>query len=276
VVSTAPDIRASRAATGARTEMAGERNLPSLGLEDHDRLNKELGGGIPRGSIVLAEGDYGAGKSALSQRLTYGLCQTGTSVTYLSTELTIGGFIDQMHSLSYDVVDHLLEEQLLFLHADIDTGGVLSGGSGGGDTDTERMDLLSSLMEAETMWEPEVIIIDTFDAILRNDPTFEALIRQNEERQAALEIISFFRDIISSGKVIVLTVDPSTVDEEAIGPFRAIADVFFELEMIEVGNDVRRQIAVKRFAGMGEQVGDSIGYSVRSGTGIVIENRSIA
>jgi flagellar protein FlaH len=254
------------------SDSTAQRNLFSLGLDDHDRLNKELGGGIPRGSIVLMEGDYGAGKSALSQRFTYGLCETGTSVTYLSTELTVGGFIDQMNSLSYDVVDHLLGEQLLFLHADIDTGGVLSGDGG----ENDRMDLLAELMDAETMWQPEVVIIDTFDAILRNDPKFEALVRQNEERQAALEIISFFRDVISQGKVIVLTVDPSTLDEEAIGPFRAIADVFLELEMVEVGNDVRRQISVMRFAGMGEQVGDTIGYSVRSGTGIVIESRSVA
>jgi flagellar protein FlaH len=246
-------------------------NLLSLGLEDHDRLNKELGGGIPRGSIVLAEGDYGAGKSALSQRLTYGFCEEGHSVTFLSTELTTRGFIDQMHSLSYNMVDHLLDENVLFLHADFDTSGTFSG-----DGDGERQELLTRLMNAEVMWQSDVIVIDTFDAILRNDPQFEALVRQNEERQAALEIIGFFRDIISQGKVVVLTVDPSTVDEEAIGPFRSIADVFLELEMVEVGNDVRRQIAVKRFAGMGQQVGDSIGFSVRSGTGIVIESRSVA
>lgn len=252
--------------------MQKQRNLYSLGLEEHDRLNKELGGGIPRGSIVLMEGDYGAGKSALSQRFAYGLCETGSTVTFLSTELTVSGFLDQMNSLSYDVVDHLLHEHLLFLHADLDTGGVLSS-----DEESEnRMDLLTRLMEAETMWSADVVVIDTFDAILRNDPTFEALIRQNDERQAALEIISFFRDMISEGKVVVLTVDPSAVDGDAIGPFRSIADVFLELEMIEVGNDVRRQVSVKRFAGMGEQVGDTIGYSVRSGTGIVIENRSVA
>jgi flagellar protein FlaH len=252
--------------------MSSTRNIRSLGLEDHDRLNKELGGGIPRGSIVLMEGDYGAGKSAVSQRMTHGFCEEGTTVSFLSTELTISGFLDQMNSLSYDVVDHLLDERLLFLHADLDTGGVLSGNS-----DAEgRMDLLTRLMDAETMWTADVIVIDTFDAILRNDPTFEALIRENEERQAALEIISFFRDMISEGKIIVLTVDPSTVDGDAIGPFRAIADVFIELEMVEVGNDVRRQISVKRFAGMGEQVGDTIGYSVRSGAGIVIESRSVA
>jgi len=248
------------------------RDLYSLGLEDHDRLNKELGGGIPPGSIVLIEGDYGAGKSAMSQRFTYGLCEEGHTVTMLSTELTVGSFLEQMHSLSYDMVDHILDEQCLFLHADIGDTNTLTGE----DEEGERKELLKRLMEAEMMWQTDVIIIDTFDSILRNDPKFEALVRQNEERQAALEIIGFFRDVISRGKVIVLTVDPSTLDEEAIGPFRSIADVFLELEMIEVGNDVRRQIAVKRFAGMGEQVGDTVGYSVRSGTGIVIESRSVA
>ncbi|MBV0903765.1 ATPase domain-containing protein [Haloarcula salina] len=246
-------------------------DLFSLGLDDHDRLNKELGGGIPPGSIILVEGDYGAGKSAMSQRFTYGLCEEGHEVTYLSTELTVGSFLDQMHSLSYDMVDHILDENVLFLHADIGESNALTGGE-----QKERKELLKRLMEAEVMWEADVIVIDTFDAILRNDPKFEALVRQNEERQAALEVISYFRDVISQGKCIMLTVDPSTLDEEAIGPFRAIADVFIELEMIEVGNDVRRQINVLRFAGMGEQVGDTVGFSVRSGTGIVIESRSVA
>jgi flagellar protein FlaH len=190
----------------------------------------------------------------------------------LSTELTVGSFLEQMNSLDYDMVDHMLDENVLFLHADI---GDSNNFSGGGD-DSERKQLLKRLMEAEVMWDSDVIIIDTFDAILRNDPKFEALVRENEERQAALEIISFFRDVISQGKVIALTVDPTTLDEEALGPFRSIADVFLELEMVEVGNDVRRQISVMRFAGMGEQVGDTIGYSVRSGTGIVIESRSVA
>jgi flagellar protein FlaH len=245
--------------------------LYSIGLKERDRLDKELGGGIPPGSIVLMEGDYGAGKSAISQRFAYGLCEEGHTVTNLSTELTVGSFLEQMHSLDYDVVDHMLDENVLFLHADIGDNNNFSGGDEG-----DRKELLRRLMEAELMWESDVVIIDTFDAILRNDPKFEALVRQNEERQAALEIISFFRDIISRGKVIVLTVDPTTLDEEALGPFRSIADVFLELEMVEVGNDVRRQISVMRFAGMGEQVGDTIGYSVRSGTGIVIESRSVA
>jgi flagellar protein FlaH len=244
--------------------------LYSIGLEDRDRLNEELGGGFPEGSIVLIEGEYGAGKSVLSQRFNYGMLEEGTSVTHLSAEFTIGGFIDQMRSLDYDVTDHLLSEDLLFLYADIDSGNALTEGDG------DRMELLRRLMEAEVMWQADVITIDTFSAILRNDPKFEALIRENDERQAALEIISFFRDIISRGQTVIITVDPTTVDEDAIGPFRSIADVYIKLQTVEVGNDVRRNIAVKRFSGMGEQVGDTVGFSVRSGAGVVIESRSVA
>ncbi|MFC7203972.1 ATPase domain-containing protein [Haloferax namakaokahaiae] len=246
-------------------------NQFSLGLSGHDRLEKELGGGIPNGAIVLIEGDYGAGKSVLSQRFSYGFCEEDTVVTLLSTELGVRGFLDQMHSLSYDMVNHLLNERILFLQAEIDSGGTLSGGPS-----KERKQLLRRMMDAEKMWEADVIIIDTFDAILRNDPQFEALVRQNEERQAALEIISFFRELTTKGKTIILTVDPSSVDDSSIGAFRSIADVYFELEMVEVGNDVRRNIFVKRFAGMGQQVGDRVGFSVRSGIGIVIESRSVA
>ena len=242
-----------------------------IGLTDHDRLEKELGGGIPKGSIVLVEGDYGAGKSVLSQRFAYGFNTEGVVTTLVSTELGVKGFLDQMNSLAYDMVKPLINEEVLFIPAEIDAAGTLSGGD-----DDERKELLKRMMGAETLWDADVIIIDTFDAILRNDPKFEALVRENEERQAALEIISFFRDLTTKGKTIVLTVDPSTVDEEAIGPFRSIADVYLELEMVEVGNDVRRNIFVKRFAGMGQQVGDTVGFSVRSGIGIVIESRSVA
>ncbi len=248
-------------------------NLIPLGLDDRDRLNDELGGGIPRGSIVLVEGQYGAGKSALTQRLAYGMCEQEYQVTILSMELTVRGFIDQMHSLDYNMEEHMLNEQVLFLHADIDTTDTLKGS---GKSDSERMQLLKRLMEADVMWNSDVIMIDTFDAILRNDPNFEELVREGEERQAALEIIDFFREVIAKGKIVILTVDPTTVDDDVMGPFRSIADVYLELQMVEVGNEVRRNIAVKRFTGMGEQVGDTIGFSVRSGVGIVIESRSVA
>lgn len=249
----------------------GRRDIQSIGHEDRDQLNEELGGGLPPGSIVLIEGDYGAGKSAISQRITSGFTDRNKTVTYLSTELSIGGFVDQMHSLDYDITSDILEERLLFLNADLGGSNIFNDDNSG-----DRKELLKRLMKADVMWRSDIIIIDTFDAILRNDPKFESLVKDDEGRQGALDIISYFREVISKGKIIILTVDPSTVNEDVISPFRSISDVYLKLDMNEVGNETRRSISVQRFAEMGEQVGDSIGFSVRAGTGIVIESRSVA
>ena len=246
-------------------------DLMSIDLESRDRLNEELGGGFPPGSIVLIEGEFEAGKSVLTQRITKGLLEEDYLVTYLSTELSISNALSQMSSLRFNIEEHLLDGELLFLHADIDHGSPYANEGKG-----ERKQLLRRLMEADVMWEADAILIDAFDDILRNDPTFEALVRENEERQAALEIISFFRDLISTGRLVLITIDPSSVHDTAIDPFRAIADAHLKIEMVEVGNEIRRGISVKRFSGMGGQVGDRIGFSVRSDAGIVIESRSVA
>jgi flagellar protein FlaH len=249
----------------------------SLGFGKRDRLNKELGGGFPPGSLVLVEGQNGAGKSALSQRFASGLCEEGNRVTYLSTELSMGAFLRQMNSLDYDMVGHVLDDDILFLHADIGGSGTSFTDDPGGANDDGRgrRSPIRRLMQADAMWDADVVVVDTFDTILRNDDTLEALVREGRGRQAALEVVSFLRSVTSSGTVVVLTVDSTTVDPDVLGPFRSVADVLLELEMVPVGSEVRRQINVRRFAGMGAQVGDTIGYSVRSDAGIVIESRSV-
>lgn len=245
----------------------------SIDFEDRDRLNAQLGGGLPRGSIVLMEGSYGAGKSALGQRFGVGCCEAGHSVTYLSTELSVRGFLDQMDSLGYGVTSHLLDDRLLYLYAPLDSPGatpIRKGDRSG------RQSYLKQLMHAETMWEADIVIIDTFDAILRKDPTFEALVRGDQGRQGALETISFFREVAATGKTVVLTVDQTAVDDDGLRPFRSIADVYFSLDIIEVGNEKRRQLRINRFSGKGDRVGKTIGYSIRPDTGVVIESRSVA
>lgn len=239
------------------------KKVYELGLEDKDRLAENLGGGLPRGCIGVIEAEYGGGKSSMSQRFAYGFCEEGYNVTYVSTELDMKAFLQQMKSLGYGGIrKHILFENLLFLPAYLD--------------EKSNEDLLTRLMDTEKMWKSDIIIIDTFDAILRNDKKFENLIKEDEERQGALEIITFFRKIASQNKTLVLTIDPTTLNKEALSPFRGISDVHLEIGMEEIGNQTRRFINIKRFSGMGEQVGDSIGFDVRADMGIVIESREVA
>ncbi|WP_435362653.1 ATPase domain-containing protein [Haloarchaeobius sp. DYHT-AS-18] len=237
----------------------------SLGLTDTDRVNHAFGGGIPEGSIVLVEGVDGAGKSVLSQRIAYGVASEDAYVGYVSTELTAGEFIRQMHSLSYDVVDHLLSGKVLFLTADVDT-----------HRNGDRRELLSRLTQPSLLWQGDVIIVDAFSAFLRNDPTFDAITGVGDEDHKMESVLTYLQGMTKKGKSVVLTVDPEAVTEKALLPIRSVADVFLQIETETVGQAIRRTIRVRRFTNMRDPVDDTIGFNVQQGRGMTVVNRTVA
>jgi flagellar protein FlaH len=236
-----------------------------VGLENQDRVNDAFGGGFPEGSIVLLEGTDGAGKSVVAQRCAYGMVSEGTTVAYVSTELRAAEFVQQMHSLSYDVVRPLLDDRLLFLHAPVDARG----------PDGDR-DLLGRLFGAGALWRGDVVFVDSFGAMLRNDPSFDDAASEGDADHAMERVVRSLKRAVESGRTVFLTVDPTGLDATALGPLRSVADVYLSIETTTVGQDVRRSMVVRRFAGMANPVDDTIGFSVEQGRGITIESRTIA
>jgi flagellar protein FlaH len=245
--------------------------LYSLDMEDRDRVNPAFGGGLPQSSLVLLEGEHGSGKSVITQRFCKGLCEAGTHVTYVSAEDTASDWVSQMRSLDYDVVDHLLSEQMLFLHADVDTRDQLAE-EGRRRDDRE---LLTRLMEANVMWRSDVVIVDGFDSLLLHDPRYEEISDRGDEDDVIQNLISFFRRMTSNGKTVVLTANPESLTRAALRPLRDTSDVYIMLGMRSVGQEVRRNMVVRKFAGMGSQVDDNVGFDVQSGRGLLIVNRTI-
>lgn len=236
-----------------------KKRLYPLGLEERDSLNRKLGGGIPVGSIVLLEGEDGAGKSAFSQRFTYGLCETGNTVCYQTHELDLMGFLEQMASLGYEMEKHLISNRLAFL----------------GVSFRQENKYVEKLMDAKRMWNGDVTILDGFNHLLRNDIEFNELKEKNREKDLSSKIVSFLKQITRSDKTVMLTLDHTDLNEETLSPIRSVADVYLQLETVKVGGELQKTMDVKRFSGMGKQVGDSIGYSVKAGAGIVIESRGV-
>ena len=235
-------------------------NHLSVGLEARDRVDRAIGGGFPEGSLVLIEGGTGAGKSVLTQRFVYGLCAEGTTVGLASTQLSTSAFVDQMHSLSYGVVDHLLDGQLRYFQV---------------PTDGDRS-LVERLVEPSGLWNARVVAVDGFGTLCRNDREFSAVLDSGEEDRAMGRIVNRLDTALAADKVVLLTVDPSTLTERSLRPLRSAADVYFELQSEAVGNDIRKKALVRRFAGMKSPVDDTIGFSVQQGRGLVIESRTIA
>jgi len=240
------------------------QHLYSLGLAGQDQVNRAFGGGLPTGSIVLVEGRHGTGKSTLAGRFAYGLCEQSHSVTYLSTERGFRQFLNTMQSLSYNMQKSALRRDLLYLFGEL-----------GRDRADEQPELLSRLQASSQLWNSDVIVFDTFSDILLYDPTVESVVANSGERRIIHRLIRFFRQIIATGTTIVLFVSPSGLADQTLDPFRAIADVLLDISVTNTANNQRRVINVQRFAGMGHQVDNRIGFSIRPATGIVIEYRSV-
>jgi flagellar protein FlaH len=239
----------------------------SLGLGERDRVDHAFGGGLPRGSVTLVEGADGAGKSVLTQRMAYGMASEGTAVSVVSTEQTASEYVDQMHSLSYDVVRHLLEERIAFFHVDVDTHAH--------DGDRARR-LLERFTRPSVIWRGDVVIVDGFGALLRNDPEFDSIAATGDEDHLVQGLVRFLRRMTATDRAVVLTLNPALLSERALRPLRETVDVYLTIEQTTVGQEIRRKAVVNRFTGMKNPVDDTIGFNVQQGRGLVIVSRTVA
>ena len=89
-VSTAAKSQRTAAGTGERPRLTG---LFAVSMEEEERmdsgipeLNRVLGGGIVKGSLVLVGGDPGIGKSTLLLQICRNLANDGRDVVYVSGE----------------------------------------------------------------------------------------------------------------------------------------------------------------------------------------------
>lgn len=237
--------------------MSGE--IFSLGLEDEDKVASTLGGGIPTRSIILVEGKSGTGKSVWLQRIAKGVCGEGKKVTYVSEEETGFSFVTQMDSLSYDVTTEILQQELLFLHADA-------------NRDSSE-GIIERLLNSDVPWRSDVAILDNFGRLVNYD-------MKNGSVDDGIDFVERFqesvRGFLSEGKSIVIAIDSSSFPENVIRRLRSIATVQIELENSLVNGQLSSRARVKQYKNMKDRVDDVIDYNIKSGRGISIESRNIA
>jgi flagellar protein FlaH len=228
--------------------------ISAFGLS-RDELNDKLGGGFPEGSLVVLEGSGGGGKSSITQRIAFGMNENGVSVTYISTQLTTKGFINQMYSLDYPIAQYLLNGALLFIPVIPLVQAAKS-----------RLDFVQRLMAAEELFDKDVIIIDTISS----------LIKYSANTEKSLELISFFKKLNGMGKVIILTIEPNELSEDIASMFRSSCDVYITLKSKPLGSEVKRTIMVNKFTGAKGPVGTMIGFRVEPKVGLVVEIASVS
>jgi len=221
-----------------------------------DELNRNIGGGIPPNSLILIEGQDGAGKSIVSQRITYGLLEHGHTVTFISSELNTSGFIEQMSSLDYDVKFYMLDSQLLFIPMFPFMG----------NTKLEP-NFLERLFKESKIFENEIIVFDTLSFLL---------IKDNISQEKSFEFINKLKNINSLNKTIIFCVDPEHMNDKFLTLLRSISDVYFNVEIKMFAGNVLRVINIQRFKRPGDNIINTIPFKVEPGKGLAIEIASFA
>ncbi len=219
---------------------------------DRDDLESKLGGGIPKGSLIIIEGEDGGGKSIVSQRVTYGALVNGHSVTYISTELNVIDFIKQMDSLAYDVSDYLLSKKLVFVSL-INLFGKTKG----------KSNLIFELRKSKSkkLFENDLVIIDSLSY-----PLIDKLSRQQIE-----ELVDFFLRLRAMNRTILLTYNPNDVDQEFVKALRRIADIYLKVGVSTLAGQLTRFIEVKRFRNPREMYSLLIPFRVEPRLGLIVE-----
>ncbi len=229
--------------------------ITSIDLE-RDELNRSLGGGMPNNSLVLIEGEDGAGKSILVQRLAYGLLEHQKNVTYISTELNTRGFLEQMASLSYDVKFYLLDGQLMFVPMFPFMG----------NTKLQE-NFLDKLLKTKRIFDNEIIIFDTISFLL---------VRDSISQEKSFYVINMLKKLNNMNKTIIFCVDPAHLNEKFLTLIRSVADIYFNVEIRTFAGNILRVINVKRFKRPSDYIMDTIPFKVEPGRGLAIEIASFS
>ncbi|OYT45991.1 hypothetical protein B6U90_02050 [Thermoplasmatales archaeon ex4484_6] len=218
---------------------------------DRDELHEQMGGGFPKGTLCYMEGSHSSGKSVIAQRLLFGLLENGYTVTYISTELTMNEFIEQMYSLDYRIANHLLNDRLTY----IPVYPLLS-------SMKKRDDFMEKLMRAEKIFDSDVIFIDTLSSLVGSS------IRAN---MSSYRFLQFLKRLSALGKVIVMTVDPDEMPASLGEPFKSSSTSYWALTVSNVGGTLARILKLMRFGGAENPFEEAIGFKVSPGVGIIIE-----
>ena len=222
----------------------------NIGLKG-DELQGKLGGGIPRNAFVLIEGPNGIGKSIFAQRIAYGLIKNDQSVTYVSSELGLTGFINQMASLRYDIKSAIVTKQLKFVTLFPAIGKIKL-----------STNLIDNVFSATRFFDSQVIIFDTLS---------DLLVTNEIDQKNTFDLISFFKRVVSMDKTMVFCVDAALLSESFVSLLRTVSDVYISLEEREQYGNKIKLMNVKRFSGAVDEVSEEIPFKVKAGIGIVVE-----
>ena len=221
---------------------------------DQDSLANAMGARLPNRSLWMVQGEVGSGKSLISQRLIFGLLENGSKILVVTTELTTRGWIEQMESIGYPVTDYIASGKLMVFSR----FGVIAESREGVD--------LFDVLESDAVGKADVVVVDSASALLP-----EGL--DNSQHLATLQKL---RKVCSESRSLLLTIDPTEMDEKLLHKLRSSCEVLLDMNAGFVGGEIKRTIVVTRFLRAAGPVQASVGWRVEPYMGFIVDITAVS
>ena len=221
---------------------------------EQDSLSNAMGARLPNRSLWMIQGEVGSGKSLVSQRLIFGLLETGSKLLVVTTELTTRGWIEQMESIGYPVTEYIASGMLLVFSQ----FGVIAESKEGVD--------MFDVLESEAIEKADVVVVDSASALL---PT-------GLETSEQMLVLQRLRRVCSESRSLLLTVDPTEMDEKLLHKLRTSCEVLLDMRAGFVGGEIKRTIVVTRFLRAAGPVQASVGWRVEPYMGFIVDITAVS
>ncbi|MEM1677948.1 MAG: ATPase domain-containing protein [Ignisphaera sp.] len=218
----------------------------------NEELDMRLGGGVPIPSLIMIEGDHGSGKSVVAQQIVYGALKSSLRVFYVTTEATVREFILQSRRVSLDLSQPFIKGMLKVypIH--------LEGARWTRETASKMLPILGKFAMA-TADEWDLFVVDSFSVLA----VFASV-------EGVMDVLTRFKQITSSNKVIILTVHPNSMGEDAMIRARAVCDGYIRLRVTDFGGRMVKVMEVVKLRGALGPVDSTIVFDVDPAFGIKI------
>ncbi len=224
-----------------RSDSAKPKNAISSGNAE---LDSRMGGGIPRSSMVLIEGASGSGKSVLSQQIIYGALRDKQTVSLFTSETSVRSLVTQMDSIALNILDFLLLGKLKVFPMELSQLGVFAPSA-----------LMSALKPQHGR---SLVVIDSLSSVVANKAT----------QEQALAFFEGCKRLCAQGMTIIVTLHPSSVDEDLLQALRSMCDAHVRLRSEQDGQRLVKTLEVAKVRGASSVTGAIVGFEVEPGWGM--------
>jgi flagellar protein FlaH len=229
----------------SESEAPVKRDVISTG---NGEIDKNLGGGIPKGSMTLIEGESDSGKSVLSQQLIWGSLYSGFNVILYTSENTVKSFVRQMNSLSLDVTDFLLLGSLRVFQIESSRAQLKP---------SQVFEIL--LEDLRKRGGSPLVVVDSLTTFITHTSI--------DETMTYFEICKSFCD---RGLTIVNIVNSYAFSQSDLARVRSICDAHLSLRTEAVGDRLTKVLEVAKVRGAEFSTGNIISFDVEPMLGMKI------